>query len=141
MIEKDKIIFQESISVKKFCELRERVGFQALTQQQAQRVLENTSFLLNAVYNGDTVGLLRILTDMGTDAYITDVIVHQDYQGNGIGGLLIQKALSYLKEHSFGGVKIACSLYANPGKERFYEKYGFQKLPNDKYGYGMLIEL
>ena len=38
-------------------------------------------------------------------------------------------------------VKLACSLYANPGKEPFYAKFGFQELPNDKYGYGMLMEL
>lgn len=38
-------------------------------------------------------------------------------------------------------VKIACSLYANPGKEPFYETYGFQPLPNAQYGHGMLLEL
>ena len=38
-------------------------------------------------------------------------------------------------------VTLACSLYANPGKEAFYEKFGFKKLPNNKYGYGMLLEL
>ncbi len=27
------------------------------------------------------------------------------------------------------------------GKELFYEKVGFQKLPNVKYGYGMVIEM
>lgn len=51
------------------------------------------------------------------------------------------KALEDLKEHSVSNVKLACSLYANQGKELFYEKFGFQKLPNGKYGYGMLAEL
>lgn len=36
---------------------------------------------------------------------------------------------------------LACSLYTNPGKEAFYEKIGFHKLPDEKYGYGMLSEL
>lgn len=35
----------------------------------------------------------RLLFDYGTDAYITDVIVHPEYQGNGIGKLLIDDVL------------------------------------------------
>lgn len=53
----------------------------------------------------------------------------------------MDKVLNYLKEYSVSNVKLACSLYANPDKEPFYEKFGFEKLPNDKYGYGMLLEL
>ena len=49
---------------------------------------------------------------------------------------LLVQVVSRLKELSVNNVKLACSLYANPGQEAFYEKFGFQKLPNDKYGYG-----
>ena len=53
----------------------------------------------------------------------------------------MNKTLESLKSNMVKNVKLACSLYANPGKEAFYEKFGFEKLPNNKYGYGMLIEL
>ena len=53
----------------------------------------------------------------------------------------MDKVFERLKEYSVSSVKLACSLYANPGKESFYEKFGFEKLPNNKYGYGMLLEL
>ena len=69
------------------------------------------------------------------------MIVHPDYQGQGIGGLLVKNALAYLQTHVQPGVRIACSLYANPGKEPFYAAYGFQPLPNAQYGHGMLLEL
>ena len=69
------------------------------------------------------------------------VIVNSDFQGRGLGKQLLDKTLEYLKYHSVGNVKLACSLYANPGKETCYEKLGFKKLPNNKYGYGMLLEL
>ena len=36
---------------------------------------------------------------------------------------------------------LACSLYTNQDKKLFYEKFGFQKLPTVKYGYGMVIEM
>ena len=135
------IVFKNNISVNEFCQLRESVGFQKLTAEQAQIVLANTSFIVNAVYNNKSVGLVRVLTDMLTDAYITDVIVAPAFQGKGLGKQLMNHVLIHLKKYSVSNVKLACSLYANPGKESFYEKFGFQKLPDGKYGYGMLLEL
>ena len=78
---------------------------------------------------------------MLTDVYITDVIVNPDFQGKGMGKQLLDKTLEYLKYQSMENVTLACSLYANPDKEAFYEKFGFEKLPNNMYGYGMLLEL
>ena len=137
----DRIEFKETISTEEFCRLRELVGFQKLMKEQAKTVLSNTSFIVNAVCEGKSVGIVRVLTDMLTDAYITDVIVSPEFQGRGLGRKLLDQVVSRLKELSVNNVKLACSLYANPGKETFYEKFGFQKLPNDKYGYGMLLEL
>ena len=136
----DTIEFKTSIQTKEFCRLRESVGFQKLTVEQAETVLSNTQILVNAVNDGRTVGVVRVLTDFVTDAYITDVIVSPDFQGKGLGKQLVNEALERLKEHSVEEVKLACSLYANPGKESFYAKFDFQELPNDKYGYGMLAE-
>lgn len=137
----DRIEFKDTITAEEFCRLRESVGFQKLTKEQAKTILSNTSFIVNAVCEGKSVGIVRVLTDMLTDAYITDVIVSPDFQGRGLGRKLLDQVVSRLKEISVSNVKLACSLYANPGKEPFYEKLGFQKLPNDKYGYGMLFEL
>ena len=135
------IEFKDNISAEEFCKLRESVGFQKLTTEQAERVLLNTSFIVNAICNGKSVGVIRVLTDMLTDAYITDVIVSPDFQGKGLGRKLLNKVVADLEKISENNVKLACSLYTNPGKETFYEKFVFQKLPNDKYGYGMLREL
>ena len=135
------IEFQSTISVEEFCRLRESVGFQKLTIKQAEKVLSNTSFIVNAVCEGKSVGVVRVLTDKVTDAYITDVIISPDFQGRGLGRKIMDRVLEQLNEYSVSSVKLACSLYVNPGKELFYEKFGFQTLPNNKYGCGMLLEL
>lgn len=138
----DKTIeFQNTISVRDFCALREVVGFQQLTEEQAQKVLDNTTFLVHAVCDGTSVGIVRTLTDWGTDAYITDVIVHPQFQGMGIGRKMIERMIQCLREQELQNVTITCSLYANPGKETFYERFGFKTLPNGRYGCGMLLEL
>lgn len=72
---------EETISVDGFCQLRESVGFQRLTSEQTQLVISNTTFIVDAVHNGKYVGLVRILTDILTDAYITAVIVSPHFQG------------------------------------------------------------
>lgn len=135
------IKFDNTVSIDGFCRLRESVGFQKLSAEQAETVLSNTPLIVSAVCDGKYIGVVRVLTDMVTDAYITDVIIDPNFQGSGLGKQLVGKAIECLKNHSVCDVKLACSLYANKGKEPFYEKFGFQKLPNDKYGYGMLVEL
>ena len=78
-MDKEKILIKNTIPVKDFCNLRESVNFQKLTEQQAEKVLKNTSAVVAVEYEGKYIGLTRILFDFGTDAYITDVIVHPDY--------------------------------------------------------------
>lgn len=66
------------------------------------------------------VGVGRALAD-GTDcSYICDVAVHPDFQGKGIGKEIVLKLVAFSEGHK----KII--LYANPGKEKFYEKLGFK---------------
>lgn len=107
------IEFQSTISVEEFCRLREAVGFQKLTIKQAEKVLSNTSLIVNAVCEGKSVGVVRVLTDKVTDAYITDVIISPDFQGLGLGRKIMDRVLEQLNEYSVSSVKLACSLYAN----------------------------
>ena len=86
---------------------------------------EKTAAALSATLNitarseGSLVGCLRILTDGYYFATITEILVLPRFQGQGIGSRLLKLA----KEFS------PASLYfgAQPGKEPFYEKNGFEK--------------
>jgi GNAT superfamily N-acetyltransferase len=72
------------------------------------------------VYDGDVlVGVGRVLADGLDCAYIADVAVHPDHQGQGLGRAIIQQLVSRSKDHK----KII--LYANPGTEGFYTGLGF----------------
>ncbi|MGM9607443.1 MAG: GNAT family N-acetyltransferase [Oscillospiraceae bacterium] len=140
-IDPNTITIGHTLSVEDFLALRQKVGFQPLGEDQARRVLEHTAYVAAARREGRTIGVTRLLFDYGTDAYITDVIVDPAFQGHGVGKLLVADVLNYVKQNAVPGTRVACSLYANPGKERFYESLGFSTLPNDKYGHGMLVEL
>ena len=91
-IKDEPFVVTNTIPVQAFCQLRTAVHFQLLTEPQAKQVLAHTTAVI-AIRHGDRyVGITRILFDYGTDAYLTDVIVHPDYQGQGIGGLLVKNA-------------------------------------------------
>ena len=109
-------VVTDTIPVQAFRQLRAAVHFQPLTESQAAQVLAHTTAVI-AIRHGDRyAGVTRILFDYGTDAYLTDVIVHPDYQGQGIGGMLVKNALSYLQAHVQPGVRIACSHLRQPRK-------------------------
>jgi GNAT superfamily N-acetyltransferase len=75
------------------------------------------------VYRGDSlVGAGRALADGLDCAYIADVAVHPDHQGEGLGRAIVQRLVDRARGHK----KII--LYANPGKEGFYAKLGFLRM-------------
>ena len=79
-----------------------------------------------AVYDGDRIiGMARMIGDLGMCYYIKDVIVHPDYQGRGVGRMLIETMLAFIRTHGVPGTEIAVELCAMPDKMAFYEKFGF----------------
>ena len=71
---------------------------------------------------GRLVGAGRVLADGADCAYLCDIAVLPSHQGTGLGGQIVAALL----ERSRGHKKII--LYAVPGKEPFYRKYGFRRM-------------
>ena len=85
-------------------------------------VFSNSKFKCFVMDNNKLIGVGRALADGLDCSYICDVAIHPDYQGIGLGRDIIKQLI----ELSFGHKKII--LYANPGKEVFYQKLGFKKM-------------
>jgi len=68
---------------------------------------------------GVLVGAGRILADGLDVAYVADIAVHPDHQGQGLGRAIVER----LVQSAAGHKKIL--LYANPGTEPFYAALGF----------------
>lgn len=71
---------------------------------------------------GNLVGAGRVVGDGYDFAYLCDVAILPGYQGQGLGGEIVQFLLDQADYHQ----KIL--LYAVPGKEAFYQKFGFAKM-------------
>ena len=82
----------------------------------------NSMFRCLAYDDGRLVGVGRALADGIDCSYICDVAVLPSHQGTGLGKQIVERLLA----HSRGHRKII--LYAVPGKEPFYRKFGFRRM-------------
>lgn len=85
-------------------------------------VFSNSRYRCFVSEHGRIVGVGRALADGVDTSYICDVAVLPQYQGTGLGKQIVAR----LVELSRGHKKII--LYAVPGKEPFYRKFGFKRM-------------
>jgi ribosomal protein S18 acetylase RimI-like enzyme len=90
------------------------------TVQGIRRMLQNTDYHFSAWDGQKLIGFARVLTDGIYRATLWDVVVHPDYQGQGIGEELMDHILS----HSILS-KVEKFWLNTRDKFRFYEKFGF----------------
>ena len=69
---------------------------------------------------------------MGLCYYIKDVVVRPEYQGRGVGKLMINELLRFIAEHGVSGTFVFVELAAMPDKAPFYEKFGFSANEADR---------
>lgn len=90
---------------------------------QAMAMAFTNSMYKCFLYDGQTlIGFGRAISDGVFVAYISDIALLPDYQGQGLGKVIVEALLAKVKDHK----KVI--LYANPGKEGFYAKLGFKKM-------------
>ena len=131
------LIYTDTMTGEEYNELRMSVEWRPITQGQAERGLEHTTFLAAVRDHGRIVAMGRMLFDFGYTAYLGDVIVHPEYQGQGIGKKIVEYLIDRTMEAASEGERIMFILGAAKDKEGFYEKFGFQRRPNEFSGDGM----
>lgn len=72
---------------------------------------------------GEVVGMARAVGDGMQYAYVQDVIVHPDHDGEGIGTRLVERLITLLRPHP--GTELFVGLFASPEAEDLYASLGF----------------
>lgn len=119
------LTYQNTLDVDDYLQLREAVGWEAISRQQAQRSLEGSFRCVSCLCNGKITGCARVMWDGGYTAFLVDVMVRPEWQKKGIGSHLLQMLQQQLEEQLSPGDKLMVNLYSSAGKEAFYEKQGF----------------
>lgn len=87
-----------------------------------ETVFTNSRYCCFAWEKGRLIGAGRALADGADCSYICDVAVLPTHQGTGVGKEIVAKLIKL----SHGHKKII--LYAVPGKEPFYRRFGFRRM-------------
>ena len=131
------IHYEDHITVEEYVHLRELVGWMQFPLEEARNCIENAYMVVCVRDDDKCIGVARLLWDGGYVAFLSDVIVIPEYQGQGIGRSLVEAVISRIKADMKPGFKVKLNLNAAKGKEPFYEKFGFKARPNEDAGAGM----
>ena len=117
----DKDLTEEQINA-----LRFSVGW--CTKRGAEKwreILDKSSFVYSIFDEDKLVGMGRIVED-GIMCMFYDIVVHKDYQGKGIGKMIMDNLLAFTKDKKYSSI----SLFADPKNMDFlipfYNKFGFE---------------
>ena len=113
----------EPPSVDNFLRLREITGLSPRSQKGAEIGLVNSLFAITVHDKSKVIGMGRIVGDGGLNFEVVDIAVDPEYQGKGLGRMIMENIMIFLDKNAPNGSYI--SLIADaPG---LYEKFGFKK--------------
>ena len=131
------MVKQDALTSSLFMQLYRSVGWDAPGLEQIETALKN-SIVTFCAYDGEVpVGMARLLGDGGMSFYIKDFAVRPEYQGKGVGRLLMNAMEEYIRSQLPNGWAVSLELISSKGREPFYEKFGFEQRPCDWDGAGM----
>ena len=97
------------------------VGMAYYDPDDHRRAFEASHTAVFIFHDDRMVGFGRAISDGVYQAAIYDVAVVPEFQGEGIGAIIVKEILTRVS-----GCTVL--LYAAPGKEDFYKKFGFRKM-------------
>ena len=102
----------------------------SMTRAQLERAIANSLCVSVFDASGKQLGFTRIVTDLTTYAYLTDVIVHEDARGRGIGSWMIEQVLVHPDLQGLRRI----ALWTRSARA-LYERFGFSpaNVPTSTY--------
>lgn len=91
------------------------------TPSEIEQMLQHSDLVFSIWDGNQVVGFTRVLTDFTFRAMIYDVVIHSEYQGEGLGRLLLEKVIHHPRLS-----QIACLSLFTRDRTDFYERLGFK---------------
>ena len=126
-------IKENQLNYETYYTLRESVGWNNWSKEQAEKALENSYYSIVIFYNDNAIGMGRVVGD-GIYFTIVDIVVRPEYQGRKIGTTIMNSILEYIEKNMCEGSRVSVQLFAEFGKEQFYIKQGFKLVPHEYCG-------
>ncbi|MNO42434.1 Acetyltransferase (GNAT) family protein [compost metagenome] len=134
----DITIVHDSPSVRDYMRLRELAGLSARSVEGAAIGLENSLFAVTLYAREELVGMGRVIGDGGCFMQIVDIAVRPDFQGRGLGKMVMKELMDYLNREA--PPKSFVSLLADVPADQLYMKFGFRYAQPRSQGMYLVID-
>lgn len=111
-------------TVADYIRIRLAAGLSRKSEEAATLGLPNSLFAVMVFYGDAPVGIGRVVGDGGCFFEIVDIAVLLEHHGKGVGKLIMDALMAYLREHASESAYM--SLMADHGTPD-YEKFGFTR--------------
>lgn len=114
-------ISEQVPTVTEYCELRKVAGLSPKTEQSAAIGLPKSLFAVSIRSNGSLIAMGRAIGDLGCFVQITDIAVHPEHQGKGLGRVVMERIMAFVERECPKDSFV--NLFADV--EFLYQKFGF----------------
>ncbi len=129
-------IINNQLQTEDYLRLFRSAGWGEPPYDLAETSLRN-SYATFSVVDGDTViAMSRLLGDGGMAFFLKDLVVSPDYQGQGIGAVLLSHMEAYIASQLRESWSARFQLMSAKGKDGFYRKMGYTEHPHAESGAG-----
>jgi GNAT superfamily N-acetyltransferase len=105
------------------CELLRDTYWAANRGREQIALSIRNSLCFSVLRGGRQVGIARVLTDHGASSYLSDVVIHPDHRGRGVGRWLMR---CILQHPAVSGTR---ALLITRDAQPFYREFGFVTHP------------
>lgn len=130
-------VCDNELKVCDFLRLFSSVGWGELDEDMAKTALENSWATFHVEYKGKVIAMGRLLGDGAMSFFLKDFVVLPEFQGQGIGRLLLNHIEMYIAIQLKPGWSGYLQLVSSKDKDAFYSKMGYRYHPNQQSGPGM----
>lgn len=130
-------IHDNQLQTNDFIRLFASVGWGKLPEDLVNTALANSYATFSVESNGIVIAMARLLGDGAMSFFLKDLAVEPEYQGNGIGRVLLTHIEEYIQSQLKPGWEGYLQLVSAKGREKFYQKLGYAIHPHEHSGAGM----
>ena len=124
------IKLEYTISTNEFLEVVDSVGWKTYSEEQVNKALKNTMYMVKATVDGELAGIGRVVGDFSIVCMLSDICVKPEFQGKGIGLKIVNELKRLIEDGVKKGEKMQIELTPTAGNEEFYKRAGFKYKPD-----------
>jgi len=126
-------LVERAPTVEEYMAFRAHAGWDEVADRPAiARALDGSLYSVCVESDGRAIATGRVVGDGGVYAYIQDVIVYEEFRGRGISRIVMDALLGFIERTYPKGAFVG--LMAAEGVAGLYERYGFERRPDDAPG-------